>query len=448
MKVLMFGWEFPPHISGGLGTACYGLTRSLTNQGINILFVTPRAENHSPFRGAEVLSASQVPVGEPESVIHMKGEGRNKSSTISTSFVRTIAIEAQLHPYYSIDYHEDQLTSMEHWHYQPYEEGSSSFKQGPGKKNPYSFLGGYGPQLLTEIRRYATVAGEVAQGNNFDVIHAHDWMTYLAGIAAKQVSGKPLIVHVHATELDRSGRNGNTQIKEIERMGMTMSDHIIAVSQLTKDIIVSHYHIDPDKVSVVHNGVLPKRVEATAMLPSFKKRVITFLGRVTYQKGPEYFVDAAYLVHQKFPDVHFVMAGSGDMIPTIMEKVAALNLSSHFHFTGFLNSEKVDQIWTISDMYVMPSVSEPFGIAPLEAMMAGVPVIISNQSGVAEVVRHAIKVDFWNIKALANAMMSLLLHKSLVDTIKQNGTEEIKEINWDAAAKKVNKIYHDVTARI
>jgi glycosyltransferase involved in cell wall biosynthesis len=268
-------------------------------------------------------------------------------------------------------------------------------------------------------------------------------MTYPAGIAAKRVSGKPLVVHVHATEFDRTAAQGNPDILGIEKEGMKQADQVIAVSHLTKRVIVNHYKISPDKVKVVHNGVQRRQGKPLDAGPLMGKRVITFLGRITHQKGPEYFIDAAALVHKKFPDVHFVMAGSGDLLPKMIRKVASLNLSSHIHFTGFLTSNKVDQIWAMSDMYVMPSVSEPFGITPLEAMMAGVPVIISNQSGVAEVVNHAIKVNFWDIKALANAMMGLLNYKSLSNTVKQNGTVEIQDINWNTAAKKIKSIYHE-----
>ena len=212
-------------------------------------------------------------------------------------------------------------------------------------------------------------------------------------------------------------------------------------------MLAARYNIAPTKVDVVHNGVAPKKNNNGIALPPIGKRIVTFLGRVTCQKGPGYFVEAAYKVLQKFPDVHFVMAGSGDLLPKMIERVAALKLSSHFHFTGFLNTSKVDKIWAISTVYVMPSVSEPFGIAPLEAIMAGVPVIISNQSGVAEVVQHAIKVNFWDTQALASAICDLLTYKSLTNTLKRKSEVEIKKINWSLAAKKINTIYHELTTQ-
>ncbi len=262
---------------------------------------------------------------------------------------------------------------------------------------------------------------------------------------AKRVSGKTLVVHVHATEFDRGGDHINSEIFDIERKGMDAADRVIAVSRLTRDIIVSRYQIEESKVEVVHNGVMVKQVRAKDMLPSVGGPVVTFLGRITHQKGPVYFIDAAQKVLQKFPQVHFVMAGSGDLLPAMIEHAAELKLSSHIHFTGFLNSAKVDQVWAISNVYVMPSVSEPFGLTPLEAMMAGVPVIISKQSGVSEVVNHAIKVDFWDTEALASAICDLLTYNSLKNTIKKESGEECKRITWDRAAKKINTIYHELT---
>lgn len=438
----MFGWEFPPHISGGLGTACYGLTQSLTAQGIDVLFVTPKAESGEPFPGVSLISASDVRLSQkmhaPRVEVTLSEERK------VTGSLRSIAVKSELHPYFSVEHSEESFL-LEHWNYQLYGEKSKE-PPGPGTQK-FEFSGGYGPKLLEEVKAYSMVARQIANDNSFDVIHAHDWMTFPAGIAAKESSGKPLIVHVHATEFDRTGANGNPEILRIEKEGMMRADQVIAVSHLTKRIIVNHYEISPDKVQVVHNGVQARQDKPIEDMPPIGKRVITFLGRVTHQKGPEYFVDAAALVHKKFPDVHFVMAGSGDLLPRMIRKVASLKLSSHFHFTGFLTSGKVDQLWSISEMYVMPSVSEPFGIAPLEAMMAGVPVIISNQSGVAEVVNHAIKVDFWDVPALASTMMSLLSYKSLSSTVRKNSQVEIKKINWDSAAKKVNAIYHETSTR-
>ena len=447
----MFGWEFPPHISGGLGTACFGLSQSLAKKNTHILFVAPRTSDHQTFDGIEVISASNIPV--PIKAIDKYFPVAASSEKIKikrkehSGRLTSITITSDLLPY---SYGDSIFTeaSIEQWNYQLKDSPKIRSAENEDKtQKKYHFSGGYGSHLLEEVKRYAIVAGQIAKKNSFNVIHAHDWLTYPAGIEAKRISGKPLIIHVHATEYDRAGENINQRIFEIERIGMEKADRIIAVSQLTKNIIVSRYNISPAKVSVVHNGVAPKRNNNGIVLPPIGKHIVTYLGRVTRQKGPGYFIEAAHKVIQKFPNVHFVMAGAGDLLPKMIERVAALKLSSHFHFTGFLNTTKVDQIWAISTIYVMPSVSEPFGIAPLEAIMAGVPVIISNQSGVAEVLQHAIKVDFWDTEALASAICDLLTYKSLTNTLKEKSEVEIKKINWSMAAKKINTIYHELTTK-
>lgn len=447
----MFGWEFPPHISGGLGTACFGLSQSLAKKNTHVLFVAPRADDHQTLDGVAVISASNIPVPikaiEKYFPVIASSENITGKRKEHSSKLTSITITSDLLPYFYGDSIFTQA-SLEQWNYQLNDNADTEhIKMKDKTQTRYLFSGGYGSHLLEEVKRYAMVAGQIAKKNSFDVIHAHDWLTYPAGLEAKRISGKPLIIHVHATEYDRGGENINQRIFEIEQNGMEQADRIIAVSQLTKNIIISRYNIAPTKVDVVHNGVAPKKNNNGIALPPIGKRIVTFLGRVTCQKGPGYFVDAAYKVLQKFPDVHFVMAGSGDLLPKMIERVAALKLSSHFHFTGFLNTSKVDKIWAISTVYVMPSVSEPFGIAPLEAIMAGVPVIISNQSGVAEVVQHAIKVNFWDTQALASAICDLLTYKSLTNTLKRKSEVEIKKINWSLAAKKINTIYHELTTQ-
>lgn len=446
----MFGWEFPPHISGGLGTACFGLTQSLANENTDILFVVPTADEHQPFKRVDVISASNVPVprlDQTEYVPAVSGTEKIKVEKASNRFT-SIKVAAELQPYFSNDY-SFQAYNIAQWNYQV--KGATNGLNLKKKKTvttkTYPFDGGYGPRLMQEVEQYAEVASEIARKYVFDVIHSHDWLTYPAGIEAKKVSKKPLVIHVHATEFDRSGENVDQRVYKTELTGMQHADRIVAVSQLTKNIIVSRYHISPDKVNVVHNGVKHKVRNEQPSLPPIGKQVVTFLGRVTYQKGPGYFVEAAQKVLQKFPDAHFVMAGSGDLLPKMIKKVAALKISSRFHFTGFLNTSKVNQVLSMSSVFVMPSVSEPFGIAPLEAIMEGVPVIISKQSGVAEVVQHAIKVDFWDTEALASAICNLLAHKSLANTIKEKSEIEIIKINWDGAAKKINNIYHELTTK-
>ena len=450
MKVLMFGWEFPPHISGGLGTACFGLTESLRKSKTQILFVIPHAVVETIEEGPEIISASTILVPVLSSEIYQELPVQNHSEEATgISNLETIRVHSAIVPYTSTDVLSD-CPSITAWNFQlPETSIVNMIDSHTGRINSravvrYQFSGGYGPNLLEEVQQYGLVGAEIARQRNFDIIHVHDWLTFKAGIAAKGISGKPLVVHVHSTEFDRAGENVDVRIFEIEREGMEAADQIIAVSQWTKNIITSRYSISPDKVKVVHNGALPQPHNESTELPHIGKRVVTFLGRITHQKGPAYFIDAAAMVLQKFHDVHFVMAGSGDLLPEMIERVACLRIASKFHFTGFLKKNRVDQLWSATSLYVMPSVSEPFGISPLEAVQAGVPVIISNQSGVAEVMQNVVKVDFWNVEALADAMCNILKYSSLSETLKIKSLQEISDLTWDRAAKKINAIYHDL----
>ena len=430
----MFGWEFPPHISGGLGTACYGLTKSLTNKGTQILFVVPKAYGDEEL---SVINASEVLVTESD-----KSVLTNSTSTVlSQSGIDIIGIPSGIKPYsFGAD---SESYAVEEWSYEIQSKGKTLQISETGKAKKYKFSGTYGSRLLEEVGSYSEVAGALAKHHSFDVIHAHDWLTYQAGIKAKEVSGKPLIVHVHATEFDRAAQI-DPRVYLIEREGFEKADHVVAVSNWTKRILVSKYNIPETKISVVHNGIIAKKVQAVVNTPLLGKKIVTFLGRMTYQKGPQYFIEAARKVLLRFPNVHFVMAGSGDLLPAMMQRVAQLRLSSRFHFTGFLKSDLVDRIWSVSDLYVMPSVSEPFGIAPLEAIQSGVPVIISKQSGVAEVMPHAIAVDFWDVDRLANAIYNVLSHQSLSNTLRKKSKQALKQITWDAAAIKINNLYHEL----
>jgi len=304
------------------------------------------------------------------------------------------------------------------------------------------FTGKYGPDLLAEIARYALVANVIAQDREFDLIHAHDWLAYPAGIAAKQISGKPLVIHVHATDFDRSGGRVNPDVFAIEKQGMEAADKIITVSNLTRQVVIDKYGVDPAKVVTVYNAVEPNLKRQTG---PFKKgineKVVTFLGRITTQKGPEYFVEAASRVLKDFDNVRFVMAGSGDMMNRMVRRVAELKLSGKFHFTGFLKGDDVLQMLQMSDVYIMPSVSEPFGISPLEAMQARVPVIISRQSGVAEILTNAIKVDYWDVDAMADAIHGILAHPKLSRMLARQGRKEVHNLTWEDSAIGVRRVY-------
>ncbi len=310
----------------------------------------------------------------------------------------------------------------------------------------FKFSGGYGKNLLNEVTQYALLAHTIAKQHDFDVIHAHDWLTYLAGISAKKASGKPLVIHVHATEFDRSGENVNQVVYDIERRGMQEADLVITVSNLTRNIVISRYGIDPSKVVTVHNAVDFSASAFENVERGTDEKVVTFLGRITYQKGPDYFIEAAYKVLKRYSNVRFVMAGSGDMLNRMIRRVAKLGIADKFNFTGFLKGADVQHMFALSDVYVMPSVSEPFGISPLEAMRSHVPTIISKQSGVAEVLKHAIKVDFWDVDAMADAIYGILQYPALTNMFIHYGDREVDSLKWDKAALKVKQVYERATA--
>ena len=431
MRVLMFGWEFPPHIAGGLGTACYGMTRGLARNGVEVVFVMPRAYGDEDHRFVRVVNASDV-----ETI----GTRDHEFSEELLEKVSFIHIDSNMLPYISPEeyaaYH-DEFVRSGRTH-----EWTDVWKQ------RYTFSGKYGANLMEEVARYAMVAAQVAKDleGQFDVIHAHDWLTYFAGIAAKRVSGKPLVVHMHATEFDRSGENINRRVYAIEKAGMQAADRVIAVSELTRRIVIGKYGIPAEKVVTVHNAVRFGESEDAVPERAVKDKVVTFLGRITYQKGPDYFVEAAAKVLQRVPDVRFVMAGSGDLMNHVVRRVAQLGIADRFHFTGFLKGGEVQRMFRLSDVYVMPSVSEPFGISPLEAMRSGVPVIISRQSGVAEVLDYAIKVNYWDVDALADAIYGLLTYPALGRMFASKGLEEVTGLKWTNAAAKIKTVYETVVA--
>ncbi len=423
MKVLMFGWEFPPHISGGLGTACYGITKGLAANGVEVLFVMPSASGDEDQSSARIINASDVAVYDSFTNID---EYLGK--------VQFLRVGSNLMPYISPENYS--LLSEEERHFQTM-EFTTHFR------SKYKFSGKYGANLYEEVARYAMVGGAIAAENDFDVIHAHDWLTYLAGIAAKRVSGKPLVIHVHATEFDRDGENYNTIVYDIEKRGMNEADRVITVSDWTRNIVINRYGIDASKVVTVHNAVDFSGRSDIKVNRTVKEKVVTFLGRVTLQKGPEYFIEAARKVLDRCDNVRFVMAGSGDLLNRSVRRVAQLGMADKFHFTGFLRGADVQRMFAYSDVYVMPSVSEPFGISPLEAMISNVPTIISKQSGVAEVLKHAIKVDFWDIDALADSIYALVNYPAISKIASEKGFEEVSTLKWNNAAAKMKAVYSD-----
>ena len=422
MKVLMFGWEFPPHIAGGLGTACHGLTKGLAKHDVEILFVMPSASGDEDQSAVKIVNASDVPFTQTWSDM--------QTFLNKVDFLR---VSSNLVPYIDPQLYSEYGSEIKRSEYE-------QFKVKYGAK--YKFSGKYGANLMEEVASYAMVAATIASENTFDVIHAHDWLTYAAGIAAKRISGKPLVIHVHATSFDRgSADNIDTRVFEIERMGMLEADKVITVSNLTRNIVINKYGIDPSKVITVHNAVDFNEFQQVDVRRGVEDKIVTFLGRITFQKGPEYFIEAAAKVLKRMPNARFVMAGNGDLMNRSIRRVAKLGIADRFHFTGFLRGADVKKMFSYSDVYVMPAVSEPFGISPLEAMKSNVPTIISKQSGVAEVLKYAIKVDFWDIDAMADAMYGLLAYPGLSEMSIRCGVEEVNALKWENAALKIKDVY-------
>ena len=417
----MFGWEFPPHISGGLGTACYGLTKGLSLNGVDVTFVMPKASGDEDPTYVKVVNASDVEV-----------DTRVANYYTGNRQISYLQVKTNLIPYVGLDDYYNVVNQIDSGLINEYTTG---------EKRKYIFTPGYGPNLMQEVARYAEVATEIAKNEEFDIIHAHDWLTYRAGMAAKRVSGKPLVVHIHATEYDRSGENNrNDIVYNLEREGMMAADAVCAVSNLTRQIVIEKYGIPAEKVYTLHNAVVPNPQKHT-FAKNVDEKIVTFLGRVTFQKGPIYFVETAKMVLDRDPNVRFVLAGDGDMMKAVIDRVAELGISDRFHFTGFLRGTDIDKMFGMSDVYVMPSISEPFGVSPLEAMQSKVPVIISKQSGVSEVLHYAIKIDFWDINAMADAIYGILHYPSLYNVLSVKGYEEANNLKWEDVAKRLKIIY-------
>lgn len=422
----MFGWEFPPHISGGLGTACYGLTKGLSGiKDLNIIFVIPKAHGDEEQSNIHLIGANNTPI-----------TGKEITFTDSEQKIEYFEIQSDIIPY---------VSEEEFWKIKTLKHNLKTRMVKTTEGFKIDFSGTYGSNLIEEINNYAIVAKTIARDNDFDLIHAHDWLAYPAGMAAKEISKKPLIIHVHATEFDRSGGNVNPAVYAIEREGMEQADKIIAVSNYTRQILIDKYFVPPGKIKTVYNGV---EHIYNGSLKGFRRgvneKVVTFLGRITHQKGPEYFIEAAFLLLKKMKNVRFVMAGSGDKMNQMITRIAQLGMSDKFHFTGFLKGDEVYRLFNMTDVFIMPSVSEPFGIVPLEAMQADVPVIISNQSGVSEVLQHAIKIDFWDTYAMADSIYGLLNYPSLSAFLKKTGKVEVNELTWKHSALNVYDVYKEV----
>jgi len=428
MKVLMLGWEFPPFISGGLGTACYGLTKAMSSLGIEVTFVLPKMVDKEYTTHVKLLCP-----------------GMQKASVSSVQYsrlrnVKFRTIDSPLQPYLNPQTYQKTIEEA----IRRKQSHSHRFGEGPGGID-------YSGDMYSEIHRYAAVAIELAKDEQFDIIHAHDWITYPAAIAIAAISGKPLVVHVHSTEFDRSGEHVNQMIYNIEREGMHRADKIITVSHFTRNNVIGRYGVAADKVEVVYNGVerngQGNDVLAETGIESDEK-IVLFLGRITMQKGPEYFLLAAKKVLEMMDNVKFVMAGSGDLMQKAVTMAAELGIGKKVLFTGFLRGQAVKKIYKMADLFVMPSVSEPFGLVPLEALDNDVPVIISKQSGVSEVLAHALKVDFWDVDEIANKVTAVLKYPPLQQTLANYGNFEVRKLRWADSASRCLEIYEDLLVAV
>jgi glycosyltransferase involved in cell wall biosynthesis len=474
MRVVMLGWEFPPFISGGLGTACYGLTKALHARGHQVMFVLPRPVDRSqashirllsPDKKGGVPGASRTPVAGQVGEESFDGPVEHGRTTLPAG-VRVVGVAAGFASPYGdgtsvgtqggrnvVSVRPDGSMIMDDGSiHDPHADaafadaGVSPTASGP----TFGATGagaGYKGDLIGESERYARLVVALARHEQFDVVHAHDWLTFPAGIALARVTGKPLIVHVHSTEFDRSGEHVNQRVYEIERRGMMSAMRVVCVSELTRSICTRRYGVPVIKTDVVYNGVENARFEPPpgSGIKS-KDKIVLFLGRITMQKGPEYFIGAAKRVLEKVPEAKFLIAGAGDMETRMIELAAQLGIGHRVLFTGFLRGADVDRIFRMADCYVMPSVSEPFGIAPLEAMRNDVPVIISKQSGVSEVLTHALKVDFWDIDEMANKIVAVLKYPPLGQTLREHGSFELRKLTWDGAAHACEGVYASAIA--
>lgn len=400
-KILMLGWEFPPYNSGGLGVACLGIAQALVDCGVDISFVLPKK-------------------------IDIKHDSINLlfANVPNISFT---GVETGLSPY---------ITSTEY----------SEIRSKVGDI--------YGATLFEETIRYAGLVRDIARGEDYDVIHAHEWLSFLAGIEAKKVTGKPLVVHVHATSFDQSGGGSvDPRVYRIEKLGMEEADIVIAISQFVKNTLTEKYGIDPNKIRIVHNGIeqIPESSGeggSNSKILALKNEgysMVLFLGRITVQKGPDYFLKAAKKVLELEPKTIFVLAGSGDMEGQMIRQAAETGIGDKVFFTGFVRGDERSCLFRSADLFVMPSVSEPFGLVPLEALVEGdTPVLISKQSGVSEVLQNALKVDFWDIDDMANKIIAVLRHEPLSGQLVKHGKKEVKGITWEKAAKKIVEIYKNI----
>ncbi len=414
MKILMLGWEFPPFFAGGVGMVCYELTKAMVElNDVSITYVMPFGPKNISNKYLNILVADNL---------------------ISDKKITLRKIPSLMNAYMSE---------------KDYEKKTRDFirnKDGDIELIHDNTLQLYGKDLISEVYNFAEKTKLIIKNENFDVIHAHDWQTIPAAIEAKRISGKPLIIHIHNTIYDRYLGMGGEKEKEIELDGLHYADKIIAISYKVKDTLVNKYGIDPKKIEVIHNAKIGLKSDVEIEMPEINKKykIVLYAGRVTIQKGPDYFVEAAAKVLEHYPDVKFIMAGSGDLLNQLIHRVAELGISDKFIFHGFYSREEGARFFEMADVFVMPSVSEPFGVVPLEAMLSNTPSIISKQSGCSEIISNVLKVDFWDVDMIANNIIALLNHKVLNNTMAKEGLNEINKLTWDKPAKRCVDLYTKV----
>lgn len=407
----MLGWELPPHFAGGMGIVCYNLCDYLARSGADIDFILPF---EADFSEIDFMRVNPLPSATSSKMITYEDLNKVDATTYGKGSLNSVGL----------GFDKGRIPA-EHIH-----------------------------------ESYVKKVTEVVLHEEYDVIHAHDWLTMRAAILAKQISGLPLIVHIHATEFDRSGADdetrGNEMIHEIEYQGMMMADKVVAVSQWTKDIIVNRYGIDPEKVEVVHNSIditspymnygRPTTDEYRYLkaMKASGYSVISNIGRHTLQKGLSHLLDAAKIALEKNPKILFLMVGSGDQHQELIEKSAELGISNNFIFTGFQGGIRVREAFSVSDAFVMPSVSEPFGTTPMEAMSLGAPVIISRQSGVSELIKTAFKVDFWDVEEISAKILAITMYPELKQHMSMMSLAEAESFSYEIPADETKKVYHHV----
>lgn len=448
LKVLMFGWEFPPEITGGLGVACHGLTKSLTGQGVDITFVLPRPME-VPVERTTFYFHNNTKTAQSINQFSTKEEVGTELITRSThSTMQMVSVNLDVNPYQTntVNVFEKSINSGI----------AKSFSSKTSHKNhsdssSETFTLSQPKTIEEAVENYSHIADTLVNDVEFDIIHAHDWLTLPAAMRAKELSGKPLVVHIHATEVDRSPGYGNAFIFDIEKKGMEYADQIICVSELTKKNVIEYFDIDPNKISVVYNGMTEalsdfdmqsqESLMEISTLKALGYNIVLFVGRLTYQKGVKYLLEAAKKVVEQFPKALFMIVGKGDMEKELIQYAAKHRISSNIIFTGALSGNAIYQAYAMADVFIMPSVSEPFGIVALEAITSDTPLVISQNSGASEVIDHAFKMDFWNVDTTAEHVINLLSYPSLRETISMHAKEQTKNLTWDKAAQEVQSIY-------